>query len=146
MTDFVGSRILAALSTVARLIEHLKLVPVILNEQPNKGRTIIEKFVDHANVGFAIVLLTPDDRGGLFSDKYENQKPRARQNVILELGFFLCKLGRERVCALCKGDVETPSDYDGVVYVKLDEGGAWRIAVGKELKAAGYNIDMNLLF
>jgi predicted nucleotide-binding protein len=131
--------------TLARFLEKLRLTPIILHEQPNKGRTIIEKFVDYSDVGFAVVLLTPDDRGGLFADPYESQKPRARQNVILELGFFLGKLGRSQVCALYHQGVEIPSDYDGVAFVPQDEGGAWRFSLAKELKSAGFEIDMNLV-
>lgn len=132
----------AARETVARFLENLEFQPVILHEQANKGRTIIEKFEDHADVPFAVVLLTPDDVGKL-KDEKSDPKPRARQNVILELGFFLGRLGRERVCPLVKGDVETPSDYDGVVYTELDDGGAWKIKLVQELKAAGFDVDAN---
>jgi predicted nucleotide-binding protein len=90
-----------------------------------------------------VILLTGDDRGGMWKASYEEQKPRARQNVILELGFFLGKLGRERVCALYQPGVEIPSDYSGVLFVSLDAGGAWRLALARELKAAGLDIDMN---
>lgn len=131
----------AAKQTIARFIEQLELTPVILHEQSNKGRTIIEKFEDHSNVGFAVVLMTPDDVGASVNDK-ENLKPRARQNVILELGFFLGKLGRERVCALLKG-VEVPSDYDGVLYILMDQQEGWRLKLAKEIKAAGIDIDLN---
>ncbi len=92
---------------VAGFLKKLELQPVILSEQSSRGRTIIEKFEQHAEVGFAIALLTPDDTGSLEGDK---KRPRARQNVIFELGFFIGKLGRERVCALTKGDVEIPSE------------------------------------
>ena len=89
-----------------------------------------------------MVLLTPDDVGKL-KDEKSALKPRARQNVILELGFFLGMLGRERVCPLVKGDVETPSDYDGVVYTKLDDAGAWKMKLFQELKADGFGVDAN---
>ncbi len=135
----------AARETVARFLERLSLDPVILHEQPNKGRTIIEKFEDYADAGFAVVLLTPDDVGALATDR-DNLKPRARQNVILELGFFIGTLGRERVCALKKHGVETPSDYDGVVYTDLDDAGAWKMELVRELKAAGYRVDANRVF
>lgn len=95
-------------------------------------------------MGYAIVLLTADDRGGTTSTPYENQKPRARQNVIFELGYFLGKLGRNRVCGLYVPGVEIPSDHTGVLYVELDDRGAWRLALAKEMKAAGLPIDMNL--
>lgn len=132
----------SARETVARFLEKLDLEPVILHEQPSKGRTIIEKFEDHADVAFAVIPLTPDDLGGL-KDGQPELKPRARQNVILELGFFLGKLGRQRVCPLVKGDMETPSDYDGVVYTKLDDAGAWKIKLVQELKVADFSIDAN---
>ena len=126
----------------ARFIERLDLTPVILHEQPNKGRTIIEKFTDYSDVGFAVVLFTGDDRGGAISGPYDKQKPRARQNVVLELGFFLGKLGRGRVCALYQDGVEIPSDYNGVLFVKLDDA-AWKLQLAKELKAARIEVDMN---
>ena len=132
----------SARETVARFLEKLELEPVILHEQPNKGRTIIEKFEKHAQVGFAVVLLTPDDVGSLKGEE-SNLKTRARQNVIFEFGYFIGKLGRNRVCALTKGDVEIPSDYDGVVYVPLDDHGAWKMSLVKELKAAEFDVDAN---
>ncbi len=85
--------------TVARFLTKLDLEPVILHEQPNRGRTIIEKFEEHSDVAFAVVLFTPDDVG-YPSGKVDESKPRARQNVVLELGFFMAALGREKVCVL----------------------------------------------
>jgi predicted nucleotide-binding protein len=112
---------------------------VILHEQANAGRTIIEKFEDHGGeVGFAVVLLTPDDVGGIPSAQL---KPRARQNVIAEMGWFAGKLGRNRVCVLKKGDIEVPSDFAGVGYVDMDDRGAWKAELLKELAAAGYAVD-----
>jgi predicted nucleotide-binding protein len=104
---------------VERFLEKLGLDAIILHEQPNAGRTIIEKVEKFAEVAFAVVLLTPDDVGGTAVNP-QALSPRARQNVILELGYFLGKLGRTHVAALLKGDVEKPSDYDGVVYIVLD--------------------------
>ena len=129
---------------VARFLEQLKLTPVILAEQSNQGRTIIEKFERHAQAAFAVVLLTPDDVGALESDK-NNLSPRARQNVIFELGFFIGRLGRERVCALTNGEMQIPSDYAGVVYIPLDDADGWKIKLGKELKSAGLDIKANRL-
>jgi len=127
-----------ARETVARFLERIGFEAIILHEQANRGRTIIEKVVAHGDVGFAVVLLTPDDEG---CKKGEAAKPRARQNVVLELGYFVGRLGRERVCALRRGDVELPSDFGGVVYEPFDEGGGWRKALGRELEAAGFEID-----
>ena len=132
-----------AKNTVARFLEKLNLQPVILDEQANLGLTIIEKFESHSDVGFAIVLLTPDDEGALRGDE-QSGRHRARQNVIFELGFFIGRLGRERVCALTKGSaMEIPSDYSGVVYIPLDDSGAWRYRLVKELKSAGLDVDAN---
>jgi predicted nucleotide-binding protein len=133
----------AALQGVARFIEHLGLAPIILHEQPNRGRTVFEKFIDHSHVGFAIVLLTPDDIGRSIKETPEEERLRARQNVILELGYFLGKIGRERVCPLYVPEVEIPSDYLGVAYTSLDGTGEWKFTLARELKAAGFAIDLN---
>ncbi len=131
----------ATKQSVARFLEQLELRPIILHEQADKGRTIIEKFEDHSDVGFAVVLLTPDDQGGLRGSG--DLTPRARQNVILELGYFVGKLGRERVCALKVDGVEEPSDFQGVLYVPFDGTSTWRLTLAGELKAAGIDVDMN---
>jgi predicted nucleotide-binding protein len=131
--------------TVARFLESLGLPVTILHEQPNRGRTIIEKFEAYADVGFAVVLLTGDDRGGLASDPPKGYRPRARQNVILELGFFLGKIGRDLVCALYEPGVEIPSDFSGVLFVELDPNRRWHLELARELKAAGFDVDLNKL-
>lgn len=128
---------------IARFIQRFELEPIILREQPNKGRTIIEKFYDYSDVGFAIVLLTPDGRGGLATDDYESYQYRARQNVIFELGFFIGKLGRDKVCALFKEGVEIPSDYSGVVFIPMN--GDWKSQLAQEMKAINPKIDLNKL-
>ncbi len=132
----------AAKEAVARFIEKLGLKAIILHEQPNAGRTIIEKFERYSGVAFAVVLLTPDDVGAP-RDRVSESKARARQNVIFELGYFIGKLGRKRVCALYKEDVELPSDIYGVLYVPMDSAGTWRMMLAREMKQAGLLIDMN---
>jgi predicted nucleotide-binding protein len=125
-----------AKTEVARLVERAGLDAVILHEQPNQGRTIIEKFEDHGSIaGFAVILLTPDDVGGLNEDQLQ---PRARQNVIGEMFWFAGKLGRDHVCALKKGEIEMPSDFAGIGYVDMDDRGTWKMELLKELQAAGY--------
>jgi predicted nucleotide-binding protein len=131
----------AAREAVARYLEKIGFEVIILHEQANRGRTIIEKIEDHGEVGFAVVLLTPDDVGG---KKEGELQPRARQNVLLELGYFVGRLTRSRVCALKRGNVEVPSDFGGVVYTSFDEHGAWKPLLGKELEAAGFKIDWNI--
>jgi len=129
-------------STLARFLEKLGIEAVILHEQASSGRTIIEKLEDFSDVSFAAILLTPDDVGAAVSTE-PNLRPRARQNVVLELGYFICKLGRKNVCALHKGGVELPSDILGVVYANFDEDGAWKLLLARELVASGFTIDMN---
>src|SRR5258708_3203815 len=134
----------AARESVARFLERIGLEAVILHEQATGGRTIVEKLEHYADVDFSVVLLTPDDVGGVKASSPDKLQPRARQNVILELGFFVGKLDRQHVCALYKGQLELPSDYLGVGYVALDEGGGWRLQLAKELRSAGFSVDMNL--
>jgi predicted nucleotide-binding protein len=130
----------AAKNEAARLIERAGLQAIILHEQPNAGRTIIQKFEDHGSAaGFAIIIMTPDDVGGL---DLNSLQPRARQNVIGEMFWFAGRLGRERVCALRKGAIELPTDFAGVGYIDMDDSGAWKKDVLRELDHAGYkNID-----
>ena len=123
--------------TVARFLEHRGLQAIVLHEQPNRGLTIIEKFETYSKgVQFAVVLMTGDDRGGVASDPPDKFSPRARQNVVLELGFFMAKLGRGHVCALYEPGVEIPSDYTGVLYIPLDKAGAWKSKLADELALA----------
>ena len=130
-------------SDIALLLKKQGLEAVILSEQASKNKTIIEKFESNSEVGFAIVLMTADDYGKAKLDP--ELHIRARQNVYLELGFFIGKLGRDRVCALRDSDVVIPSDLDGILIEEIDARGAWRISLLRELKAAGYSIDMNHL-
>ena len=130
-----------AREAAARFLSQIGFKPIILHEQASRNRTVIEKIETHSDVGFAIVLLTPDDEGRARGS--EKLEPRARQNVLLELGYFMARLGRERVCALKRGEVEIPSDFAGVVWHEMDAGGAWRTSLGRELDAAGYAIDWN---
>jgi predicted nucleotide-binding protein len=132
-------------NAAARLVFKLGLEPVILHELPNRGRTLIEKFVDHSDVAFALILLTCDDRGGSASTPPEQYSYRARQNVIMELGYFLAQLGRHRVAAIFEDGVEIPSDYKGVVFIPYDAAGRWEFDAAKEMKAGGIRVDLNKL-
>jgi predicted nucleotide-binding protein len=123
---------------VTQFLERLGFEAIVLNEQANRGRTVIEKIEAHSDVQFAVVLLTPDDVGGKATAELN---PRARQNVILELGYFIARLGRDKVCALKSGDLELPSDILGVVCVDLDDRKVWQGKFATELEGAGYEID-----
>jgi predicted nucleotide-binding protein len=130
-----------ALQAVARFLDTIGLKAIVLREQPDQGRTIIEKFEACAReVGFAVVLLTPDDLGGAATAAA--QVSRTRQNVIFELGYFVGSLGRGRACLLRKGDVEIPSDLFGVIYSDFDHPAeSWKVKLARELKAAELEFD-----
>ena len=115
---------------VARFLERLGFQAIILHEQANQGRTVIEKVESHSDVGFAVIILTPDDTGSL---KGEVPQPRARQNVLLELGYFIGKLTRKRVCTFRVGEVEIPSDWRGVIDEPYDAVGAWKQNIGERV-------------
>jgi len=136
----------AAKETMARTLEKAGFEAIILHEQASSGNTIIEKIEANTDVSFAVVLYTQCDLGRAKDAKVESEKYRARQNVVFEHGYLIAKLGRNRVCALVKGDVETPGDISGVVYISMDAAGAWKMQLAKEMKSAGLLIDMDKFF
>ena len=135
----------SAQNKAARFVEKLGFEAIILHEKASSGRTIIEKIEHYSDVGFAIVLYTPDDVGSVKSEA-DNLNVRARQNVVFEHGYLIGKLGRQNVSALVDGKLELPNDISGVVYINLDKGSAWQLQLAKEIKQSGYKIDMNKLF
>lgn len=123
---------------MSTFISSLGLQPIVLHEQASNGMTIIEKIEYYSNVGFGIILYTPCDigcRNGEMNSRY-----RARQNVVFEHGYLIAKLGRSRVTAMVKGPVEIPNDISGVVYVGMDDLGAWQNQLKTELRSAGYSV------
>ena len=110
-----------------------------MHEQASGGKTIIEKLEHFTDVGFGIVLYTPDDEGSAKSEK--KYQPRARQNVVFEHGLLIGKLGREKVFPLVTDhSVELPGDISGMVYLSDRN---WEIQLAKEIRELGYQIDMN---
>ena len=135
----------AAKYAVARFIERLGLEAIILDEQSGGLQAIIDKFEEQAeDIVFAIILLTPDDVGAAKAEKSKLQ-PRARQNVILELGYFIGKLDRNQICLLYKGGVELPSDIRGQSYIFMDDYDGWQLKLAREMKRAKLPIDANKL-
>lgn len=132
---------------VARVLDRLAFKPIILTEHPNQGKTLIEKFEAKAlDVGFAVVLLTPDDWGrGPEEADFPPEPTRPRLNVILELGYFMGRLSRAHIAALYRPGTELPSDIHGLAYLEIDAAGAWRYKLAEELRAAGYDVDFNRL-
>ena len=127
--------------SVARIIEKQGIEALILSEQANRGKTIIEKFENYSDVGGAVCLFTADDIAKAKNGTTENY--RARQNVVFETGYFIGKLGRDHIVILADHGVEMPSDLSGVVHTDTTN---WQIDLLKELKAMGYTIDLNKLF
>jgi predicted nucleotide-binding protein len=169
---------------IEKYLRSLDLDPIILHKQADLGKTIIEKVEHYSDdVGFAVILLTKDDFGGIppkADDYNELQKfalqsstgcvpslttdtqayrelekfikeiftglnPRARQNVIFEFGYFIGRVGRNRVAALCEEGIERPSDIDGLLFTLIDNKGEWRKKLAKEIDAAGIEIDEKFL-
>jgi predicted nucleotide-binding protein len=132
----------AARDNLELLLRRMGLEPIILANLPAAGDTVIEKLErylgEHGNVGYACVLLTPDDQGHK-AGLAEEIKYRARQNVVLELGMVLARLGRPRVAILHKQSVELPSDIAGLIYIAFQERvDEVKTALYKELQNAGY--------
>jgi predicted nucleotide-binding protein len=134
---------------VARMLGKQGLDPIILDEQSKEHLTIIEKLEKYAeDVSFAVVLFSPDDKVYNENQKSDSVKSRARQNVILELGYFIGKLKRKNVATLFKKDpeFEFPSDYWGVSYIEYEENSThWQLELVKELKSLEYDVDANRL-
>jgi predicted nucleotide-binding protein len=118
--------------------------PVILHDQPSRGRTVLEKFEAVGSAaGYAIVLLSKDDVGGAAEES--ELRPRARQNVVWEFGFFAGAIGRSHVAVLYEEGVELPSDLHGLVYIPVDDGGGWKLLLARELKDAGIHLNAEKL-
>jgi len=124
---------------VMNFLNQIGVDPVDISVKTSQGRTIIDQIKYYSNVKFAVVLLTPDD---VYLSRKGKKIRRPRQNVTFELGYFMGVLGSDKVCALRKGNVEILSDYQGVIYKKMDRDGAWKVKLAQELKTAGLEIDM----
>jgi predicted nucleotide-binding protein len=141
------------LNELKKMLIEFGLTPIVLSEQPSSGRTVMEKLEAYSDVGYVFVILTPDDLGGFVEIGNKWSRPqrlrkflktahnRPRQNVILEFGYFVGKLGRNRVTCLLKKPVEQPSDMQGIVYIRFNDSlEEIRTEIIKELRAASYKI------
>lgn len=131
-----------AKTTVAEFVENLGLKVTVLDEQPNNGLTVIENLERYADdTGFAIALLTPDDVGAVKDEADRQLNPRAHQNVIFELGYFIGKLSPNQVCLLYKEGVELPSYISNVIYVPMDSADDWKLTLSQGMRNAGLPVD-----
>ncbi len=138
-------------NSVVATLGKLDLTATVLRDQPSKGRTIIEKLtetIEDKKISFAVILFSPDDVAHAKSESPDKAQFRARQNVILELGYCMGKLGRKNVVIIHKEkeNFEIPSDCSGIAYTSYDRGGAWKHELAKELEEHGYTIDVNKLY
>lgn len=124
---------------VTAFIKQIGIEPVLLSDKPNKGQTIIEKLEANSDVSFAIILFSPDDDVTNGQDNYKQPRP----NVLFEYGYFMAKLGRNRLALLVKDEIKILSDIMGTGYIKIQDNDGWEIQLAKELRAAGYEVDMN---
>ena len=125
--------------SVARLVDRQQHIEaIILSEQRNRGKTLIEKLEKHSDVGGAICLFSADDVGREKDEK--RGKPRARQNVVFEAGYFMGKLGRDHIIIIADKAVELPSDLNGILYTDKE---SWKHDVLAELEEMGYDIDFS---
>ena len=131
------------------MLRRWDLEPIILDQLPSSGNTIIEKLEEYTQkVNFGIVLATPDDKGYAIKDGDTNIKFRVRQNVVLEMGMLLAAIGRNKVAILLKTqeDFERPSDIDGLIYIPFkDDVEQAGLSLAKEMKKNEYNIDIEKL-
>jgi predicted nucleotide-binding protein len=133
------------LHEIEAFVQRIGIRPVVLMEEASRGDTVIEKFKRYSEVPFAIVLLSPDDVGRAASDKPGTEKPRPRQNAVLEAGFFIGRLGRENVTIVVDAErdaeAEYPSDLAGVVTIHYRPSGDWKTRLMRELKASDIEHD-----
>lgn len=129
-----------AREAVARVLDMLGLASVLAHVESDPQSPLLDLVeLPPGEIAYTIVLLTPDDIG---SRRDEELRPRAQQSVVMALGYFLGKIGRERVCALVKGDAEIPSSLYGVRYMPMDDEGLWRLKLAYDMKEAGLSVDV----
>jgi predicted nucleotide-binding protein len=130
---------------VTNALTKLRLVPVVMCEEPSQGRKIVERFQEYSDVGFAVVLLSPDDSVYVKDEPPTKRKLRPRQEVVFELGFLLGKLGRSNVLVFqreCQ-NFEGPTDFEGMKVAAFDDRDSWKLALLRELTNCGYNVDVD---
>lgn len=129
------------------VLRRFGLRPIILDQQASSSLTVIEKLERYGSeAAFAVAILTPDDEGRKKAPSgasEERVQPRARQNVIFELGWFFAKLGRDCVVGLLQESVEDPSDLQGVLFIPIDRERAWITLLWKALRKAGFDVSLD---
>ena len=122
----------------------LSLIPLVMCEEPSQGKKIVENFSrDYADVGFAVVLLSPDDFAYAKNEAATKRKLRPQQDVVFELGFLLGKLGKDNVLVFFRecANFEIPTDFEGIKVTAFDDRDSWKLALIRELTNCGYNVD-----
>ena len=128
---------------IINALTKLWLVPVVICEEPSQGRKIVERFHDYTDVGFAVVLLSPDDFAYGKNQAPTKRKLRPRQDVVFELGFLLGKLGKGNVLVFCREceNFESPADFEGIKVTAFDDRDSWKLALIRELSNCGFIVE-----
>ena len=137
-----------ALEQLELVLRRLNLDPYILQNNDGGSKTIIEALEQqiYREAAFGIVLMTPDDYGYSKANGEDERQPRARQNVVLEMGMVFASLGRDRMVILKKGALEIPSDIDGVLRLEFnDHVKEVAVKLATRMKTAGIEIDDALI-
>lgn len=126
---------------VTSFIESLDLEVIILEDQAFSNQTLLEKIEANSNAKFAIIIYTPSQKDEKLLEN-GNVKLKAQQNKIFEHGFLMGKIGKSNVCALVNENIEMPNDISGAAYISMDKTDLWCYTLARELKKAGYTINM----
>jgi len=129
--------------TITNALTKLKIVPVVMCEEPSQGKKIVERFADYEDIGFAVILLSPDDSVYIKDESPIKRKLRPRQDVVFELGFLLGKLGKSNVLVFFRecANFEIPTDFEGIKVTAFDDRESWKLALLRELTNCGYSVD-----
>jgi predicted nucleotide-binding protein len=133
--------------TITLSLKKLGLAAVVMSEEPRQGKKIVERFADYADVGFAVVLLSPDVYVYPKGEEATKRQRIPNQDVTFMLGFLLGKLGKDKVLAFYKENpnFKMPIEFAGVKFTALDDRDSWKHALIRELTANGYTVDTERL-
>ncbi len=133
--------------TFTGALRKLGLAAVVMNEEPSQGKKIVDHFADYKDVGFALVLLSPDVYVYPKGEEATKRQRTPRQDVLLMFGFLLGKLGKDKVLAFYREspNFAFPIEFEGVKFTALDDRDSWKLSLIRELTGCGYTVDAERL-
>jgi predicted nucleotide-binding protein len=133
--------------TMTLALRKLGLASVVMSEEPAQGKKLVDRFKEYADVGFAVVLLSPDIYVYPKGEEATKRERTPRQDVTFMFGFLLGKLGKERVLAFYREspNFAFPIEFEGVKFAPLDNRDSWKLALIRELTGCGYIVDAERL-